>query len=57
MLFNFLPLSSPNMLLVAGMTRYNALRAFAFSSLGLTGKYVMIIYIFDLTAWWASRTP
>ena len=57
LLFNFLPLSSPNMLLVAGMTRYNMLRAFAFSSLGLTGKYVMIIYIFDLTAWWTSRTP
>jgi len=46
-LFNLLPLSSPNMLLVAGITRYSARRAFLYSALGLTGKYVVIAYSFD----------
>ena len=53
--FNLFPLSSPNMLLVAGMVRYNVWRTFAFSSLGLLGKYVAIIYIFDAASWWMSR--
>jgi membrane protein DedA with SNARE-associated domain len=46
-LFNLLPLSSPNMLLVAGITRYSARRAFLYSALGLTGKYLAIVYAFD----------
>jgi membrane protein DedA with SNARE-associated domain len=57
LLFNLMPLSSPNMLLVAGMTRYNVRRAFLFSTAGLIGKYVAIVYIFDAASWWMSRTP
>jgi len=45
--FNLFPLSSPNMLLVAGITRYSARWAFAFSLVGLTVKYVGIVYLFD----------
>ena len=51
LLFNLFPLSSPNMLLVAGMSRYGALRALAFSAVGLTIKYVGIVYVFDATGW------
>lgn len=57
LLFNLMPLSSPNMLLVAGITRYSARRAFFFSTLGLTAKYVGIVYLFDAIAWWIARTP
>ena len=57
LLFNLMPLSSPNMLLVAGITRYSARRAFLFSLLGLTGKYVGIVYLFDAASWWMSRGP
>jgi membrane protein YqaA with SNARE-associated domain len=52
--FNLLPLSSPNMLLVAGMTRYSARRAFLFSSIGLTGKYLAIVYAFGAVSSWFS---
>ncbi len=45
--FNLFPLSSPNMLLVAGIVRYSARKAFLFSLAGLLGKYVGIVYIFD----------
>ena len=55
--FNLLPLSSPNMLLVAGMTRYSARRAFLYSTLGLTAKYLALVYLFDAASWWVSRTP
>ena len=48
--FNLFPLSSPNMLLVAGMVRFSARRAFFFSFLGLTLKYSGIVYLYDLTA-------
>lgn len=52
LLFNLMPLSSPNMLLVAGITRYSARRAFVYSALGLMGKYTAIVYSFDaLSAW------
>lgn len=45
LLFNLMPLSSPNMLLVAGISQYSARKAFLFSALGLTGKYVAIVYV------------
>jgi membrane protein YqaA with SNARE-associated domain len=57
LLFNLLPLSSPNMLLVAGMTRYSALRALLFSSIGLTGKYLAIVYAFGAVSSWFSGAP
>jgi len=57
LLFNLMPLSSPNMLLVAGMTRYSPYRAFLFSTTGLIGKYVGIVYLFDAASWWMSRAP
>ena len=46
--FNLFPLSSPNMLLVAGMSRFGAVRALAWSAAGLTAKYVAIVYLFDV---------
>jgi membrane protein DedA with SNARE-associated domain len=49
--FNLFPLSSPNMLLVAGMTRFSSVRAFAYSATGLILKYVGIVYVFDATGW------
>ena len=52
--FNLFPLSSPNMLLVAGITRYGALRSFLYSSLGLTVKYAVLVYAFDAAAGWTS---
>ena len=45
--FNLLPLSSPNMLLVAGMSRFGAVRALAWSAAGLIAKYIAIVYLFD----------
>ena len=57
LLFNLLPLSSPNMLLVAGMTRYSARRAFLFSSIGLTGKYFAIVYAFEAASSLFSSAP
>lgn len=57
LLCNLLPLSSPNMLLVAGMTRYSARRAFLYSTVGLTVKYFAVVYLFDAASWWMSRMP
>lgn len=54
LLFNLFPLSSPNMLLVAGITRYSALRSFLYSSVGLTVKYAVLVYAFDTAAGWMS---
>ena len=45
-LFNLFPLSSPNMLLVAGVTRFSMPWAFFYSTLGLTAKYLTIAYLF-----------
>lgn len=45
--FNLFPLSSPNMLLVAGMSRFGAVRALAWSAVGLVAKYIAIVYLFD----------
>lgn len=45
-LFNLLPLSSPNMLLVSGMVRFSARRAFLISAAGLFFKYFAIAYLF-----------
>lgn len=55
--FNLLPLSSPNMLLVSGMVRYSARKAFLFSAAGLIGKYVAIVYLFDAATWLLSDGP
>lgn len=56
LLFNLMPLSSPNMLLVAGITRYGWQRAFFYSTVGLTAKYVAIVYAFDsISAWLPGR--
>ena len=44
--FNLLPLSSPNMLLVAGMVRFNAVYALAISAGGLAVKYLALVYFF-----------
>ena len=44
--FNLLPLSSPNMLLVAGMVRFNAVYALTISVAGLAVKYLTIVYLF-----------
>ena len=57
LLFNLMPLSSPNMLLVAGMTRYSPRRAFLYSALGLTGKYVAIVYAYEPVAAWFGAGP
>ena len=50
LLFNLFPLSSPNMLLVAGVMRYSARRAFLNSLVGLTVKYALIVYVFNMAA-------
>jgi membrane protein DedA with SNARE-associated domain len=53
LVFNLFPLSSPNMLLVAGLTRYGVARAFLYSGLGLAMKYLLIVYAFDFAStWW-----
>lgn len=44
-IFNLLPLSSPNMLLVAGISRFSAIKAFMLSLAGLLLKYVAIVAI------------
>jgi membrane protein DedA with SNARE-associated domain len=48
--FNLFPLSSPNMMLVSGILRYNPLKAFAISSSGLLLKYVVIVLLTDAVA-------
>ena len=48
--FNLFPLSSPNMMLVSGILRYNRLKAFAISSSGLLLKYVVIVLFTDAVA-------
>ena len=45
-IFSLFPLSSPNMLLVAGMVRFNAVYALAISAAGLAAKYLVIVYLF-----------
>jgi len=45
-LFCFLPLSSPIVVLVAGMIQYGLLRILFISSIGLTAKYIVLAYIF-----------
>lgn len=52
--FNLFPLSSPNMLLVAGMSRFSALRALFYSLAGLTAKYTAIVYAFDVGSFWLN---
>ena len=44
--FNLLPLSSPNILLVAGMVRFKAVHALAISAGGLAVKYLALVYFF-----------
>ena len=45
--FSLLPLSSPNVLLVAGMVRFNAVYALMISVAGLAAKYLAIVYVFQ----------
>ena len=54
LLFNLFPLSSPNMLLVAGITRFSAARSFLYSLLGLSVKYAVLVFAFDTVAAWMS---
>ena len=44
--FCLLPLSSPNVLLVAGMVRFNAVYALTVSVAGLAAKYLALVYVF-----------
>ena len=44
--FNLFPLSSPIVVLVAGMTRHKLWQVIFYSFLGLTVKYVVIAFIF-----------
>ncbi len=46
--FNLFPLSSPNVLLVAGLLRFGWQRTLGWSALGLMFKYGMIVYVVDL---------
>ena len=57
LVFNLFPLSSPNMLLVAGIVRYSARKAFLFSLAGLLGKYVRIVSIFDAVSAVRGASP
>lgn len=43
--FNLFPLSSPNMLLVTGIMRYNGFKAALISATGLLLKYLGIVYL------------
>ena len=45
--FNLFPLSSPNLLLVSGMMRYDVRKAIGISLAGLIFKYVAIAFLFD----------
>lgn len=45
-LFNLTPLSSPILLLVAGIVRYDMKKAFIYSTLGLTIKYSSLAFLF-----------
>ena len=54
LLFNLFPLSSPNMLLVAGITRFGAAQAFLYSFLGLSAKYLALVYAFDAVTLWMA---
>ncbi len=45
--FNLFPLSSPNLLLVSGMMRFDVRKAMAYSVAGLMFKYVAIAFLFD----------
>lgn len=56
-LFNLFPLSSPNMLLVAGITRYSPTKSLLYSAVGLMAKYSLIVYVFDAASGWMSQMP
>ena len=43
--FNFFPLSSPILLAVAGMVRFNPWLALPVSLAGLTGKYLLMVFV------------
>jgi membrane protein YqaA with SNARE-associated domain len=50
LLFNLFPLSSPNMLLVAGITRFSAARSFLYSLVGLSVKYAVLVFAYEAAA-------
>lgn len=52
LLFNLFPLSSPNMLLVAGITRFSAARSFLYSLVGLSLKYAVLVLAYETAAGW-----
>jgi membrane protein YqaA with SNARE-associated domain len=54
-LFNLFPLSSPTMLLFAGITRYSPTKSFLYSFVGLTAKYAAILFVFDAASGWMSQ--
>ena len=51
------PLSSPNTLLAAGIRRYHPVKAFLYSTAGLTVKYAGILYLFDATSVFFGAGP
>jgi len=53
--FNLFPLSSPNMLLVAGIARFSALRSLAYSLAGLCVKYTFMVYAYDIVLAWMAE--
>ena len=48
LLFNLFPLSSPLLTLAAGMVRFSLRKVLFFSIIGLTVKYLAIVYLFGL---------
>lgn len=55
--FNLFPLSSPNMLLVAGIVQYSAFKALVISAAGLLAKYAAIVYLVDISGFWSGAGP
>ena len=45
LLFNFLPLSSPIIILAAGVLRFDFKRVMLYSAIGLLAKYLIIVFI------------
>ncbi|MBW2999461.1 VTT domain-containing protein [Candidatus Woesearchaeota archaeon] len=48
LVFNLFPLSSPILILAAGMVRFSLKRVICYSLIGLVLKYVAIVYLFGL---------
>jgi membrane protein YqaA with SNARE-associated domain len=48
LVFNLFPLSSPILILAAGMVRFSLKRVICYSLIGLVLKYIAIVYVFGL---------